>query len=362
MIEKSKIYTAADFERYHSGAMSVNEMHEIEKAALEDPFLADALEGYTYALSFENDIKQLKEKINEKQKKKNVFLITSITQSGWWRIVALFIIIAGAGYFFYKTNYKNKGNSLAKNEIKSIAQKKDSATINSDTNSITNDLAFENQQLPKDEGRKKNSLPANKPLSGKEVIANNKIDATASLPAPENQDKYYSDSIKLNLKSGEIKRASSPQYSLKGKVTNENGKPLAFATVENKSKNETAITDTTGRFSLPSPDSNATAIVSVIGYGTKKVALQKDKEPVITMNKSEANLDETVDAGVAQSKKLNDATTESKDFKSKVSGLTASPLSTFDNTEEFNDYLKKNVKPVLDENNSKLNGDVLLSF
>ena len=38
-------YTAADFERYHSGKMSAGEMHALEKAAMEDPFLADALEG-----------------------------------------------------------------------------------------------------------------------------------------------------------------------------------------------------------------------------------------------------------------------------------------------------------------------------
>ena len=176
MTEKNKKYNAADFERYHAGTMPDSEMHELEKAALEDPFLADALEGYTYTSSFGNDIKELKEKLNEKQKKKNVFFISSIAQSGWWRIAALFIIIAGVGYFFYKTNYKSKENSLAKNEVKSLPQKKDSIISNTDTTSIASDLAFENHQLAKDERRKKNTLPANKPLSGKETIANNKSD------------------------------------------------------------------------------------------------------------------------------------------------------------------------------------------
>ena len=56
MTEKNKKYTAADFERYYTGVMPVNEMHELERAALEDPFLADALEGYTCTPSFDNDI------------------------------------------------------------------------------------------------------------------------------------------------------------------------------------------------------------------------------------------------------------------------------------------------------------------
>ena len=38
-------YTAKDFERYHNGGMTAAEMHQLEKAALNDPMLADALDG-----------------------------------------------------------------------------------------------------------------------------------------------------------------------------------------------------------------------------------------------------------------------------------------------------------------------------
>ena len=50
-------FTAGDFERYHNGSMSPLEMHQLEKAAMEDPFLADALEGYEeiYFVVFSND-------------------------------------------------------------------------------------------------------------------------------------------------------------------------------------------------------------------------------------------------------------------------------------------------------------------
>ena len=46
-VEKNHIiYTAEDIQRYLSGGMSNAEMYVIEKAALDDPFLAEAIEGY----------------------------------------------------------------------------------------------------------------------------------------------------------------------------------------------------------------------------------------------------------------------------------------------------------------------------
>jgi hypothetical protein len=39
-------YTLTDIERYLQGNMTAAEMHAMEKAALKDPFLADAMEGF----------------------------------------------------------------------------------------------------------------------------------------------------------------------------------------------------------------------------------------------------------------------------------------------------------------------------
>ena len=91
-----KEFTAADIEKYWSGKLSTAEMHAMEKAAMDDPFLADALEGYANATTPDRDINYLKEKIEERVlaapvvsiKKKRVI---------WWRVAAAVIIIAGAG-------------------------------------------------------------------------------------------------------------------------------------------------------------------------------------------------------------------------------------------------------------------------
>lgn len=46
MTNDHKAYTAADIEAYWQGRLDARAMHALEKAALEDPFLADAMEGY----------------------------------------------------------------------------------------------------------------------------------------------------------------------------------------------------------------------------------------------------------------------------------------------------------------------------
>ena len=49
------IYSAADIQRYVQGKLSAREMHAMEKAALDDPFLADAMEGMQQAFDEHNE-------------------------------------------------------------------------------------------------------------------------------------------------------------------------------------------------------------------------------------------------------------------------------------------------------------------
>ena len=98
---------------------------------------------------------------------------------------------------------------------------------------------------------------------------------------------------------------------------------------------------------LPSPDSNTTAIVSAIGYETKKVTLQKDKEPVVAMNKSSGALQEVVVTGYGEKKKLKDTTSATQELKEKSFGCwrLSQPI-TLSKNEKFDQYLNENIKPV----------------
>ena len=49
----NNLFTSEDIRKYLAGKLSSAEMHAIEKAALEDPFLADAIEGMAIAIDQE---------------------------------------------------------------------------------------------------------------------------------------------------------------------------------------------------------------------------------------------------------------------------------------------------------------------
>jgi Gram-negative bacterial TonB protein C-terminal len=93
----NKNFNAADFERYHAGKMSAAEMHAIEKAAMEDPFLADALEGYAFAATPQQDLENLREKtFGKKTGGKAVPFIGE--NYSWLRVAAIVVFIAAGAW------------------------------------------------------------------------------------------------------------------------------------------------------------------------------------------------------------------------------------------------------------------------
>jgi len=91
-----KSYSATDIERYHNGQMTARERHALEKAALEDPFLADALEGYSFTTSPQEDLEEINRRIFQKTQAKKT--VPFIKRYSWVKIAALFLIVAGGGW------------------------------------------------------------------------------------------------------------------------------------------------------------------------------------------------------------------------------------------------------------------------
>ncbi|HEU4903786.1 MAG TPA: energy transducer TonB [Flavisolibacter sp.] len=120
-MSSQKTYTAKDVERYHRGGMSAAEMHLLENAALDDPALADMLEGYALASTPSADLQKLHKRLQQriKEEKKGGGVIFG---QPWLRIAALFVLIAGGVWLVVQTLSSNS-NSLAKND------ESDSATI-----------------------------------------------------------------------------------------------------------------------------------------------------------------------------------------------------------------------------------------
>ena len=168
-MEEDKKYNAADFERYHTGAMLPDEMHALEKAALADPFLADALDGYAYSIDAQKELSEIRESLKEKNKKKRLLSVTSLSSSMWWQVAAVFLVIAGVGYFLFQKSNRSYKASLAINQalVKQESQMNDSDVMRDDMASQETTVLKPNSIIGK------TSAPASKNIGPKQIAITN---------------------------------------------------------------------------------------------------------------------------------------------------------------------------------------------
>jgi hypothetical protein len=139
-------YTAKDFELYHSGKMSAHEMHRLEKAALDDPFLEDALEGYKITATPVADVHGLQAALDSRTDKGTVVHFAKRWTNGmWWKVAAMLILVIGFGWIIYNVSFINAPSDLAKvegNSDKSTSPITSNDTSeNSSLNTITEEVA-----------------------------------------------------------------------------------------------------------------------------------------------------------------------------------------------------------------------------
>src|SRR5450432_2429055 len=104
-------FTAADIEKYHKGLLSAKERHGLEKAALDDPFLADALEGYAVAgVDIPGDIAELKRRLAERAEGAKIIPLNKTRRTAFplLKVAAMIIVIAGAGLLVYQFAFTKK--------------------------------------------------------------------------------------------------------------------------------------------------------------------------------------------------------------------------------------------------------------
>ncbi len=94
-----------DIHRYYNGEMSKKEEHELEKAALSDPFLMEALEGFEGVdpKSIGTDLSQLTKQLKKANK-----------HSAWiYRAAATILVVSSVTLVFYLLNDSSQDASLA---------------------------------------------------------------------------------------------------------------------------------------------------------------------------------------------------------------------------------------------------------
>lgn len=318
MKENEKKYNAIDFARYHSGAMPPDEKHALEKAALEDPFLAETLDGYAYTKNLEKELREIKMRLDEKRKQKNTFPLFSRSHIIWWKIAAMLIVMAGTGYFIFFLNSKN--NPLAVKQ--DVAKRGNPATIfpiNSDTTASEGNLAFEK--------------------ASKEKENNN------SLKSPATSARSFTPSIE---------EAQNKEKKMREEENHAKEKSRTMTVSADKMKSaDIALNDSGERSFLRPPDTTALVAASPDVYDS-------NTGNTIAMNKIKSSLQEVAVTGYGTKKKSR----VSRALEGKVSGIAANISSPYlkEGKENFDQYITDNTIPVLDSSGKKLSANILLSF
>jgi hypothetical protein len=129
-----KTFTALDIEKYQQGLLSSKERHDLEKAALDDPFLADALEGYhSSPVNISADLTELKNRLAGKTEEKKAIPLQHTEGKRafpWLRVAAMLIAVAGAGLLVYQFAFNKQEDTniaqVSKAEEKNVPVAPDS--------------------------------------------------------------------------------------------------------------------------------------------------------------------------------------------------------------------------------------------
>jgi hypothetical protein len=190
-------YTAEDIRLYLEGKLTPAEMHALEKAALHDPFLADAIEGmrsYGNNEKFAGDVDELHMRLHQRTGRRKGSVAYSV--SLLLKVAAiLFIVVTGVAVILFTSKDTGSDSQLAATENvrqktsvpdTSAADAAASASILTDTNAQTL-AATKEHRKPVTPSRKK-SAPAESAQAEEERSA-----STPSAPAnsrkaePENR-------------------------------------------------------------------------------------------------------------------------------------------------------------------------------
>lgn len=412
---KIKLFTATDIEKYHKGLLSPKERHAMEKAALDDPFLADALEGYdSISVNATDDIAELKNRLaNRVEKNKSVRIPFPL-----WKIAAMIVLVAGAGLLVYQLGFNNKQLEIAEANKKAPTNTEVTKQTNIISDSLTTfnldstskDMAVQQSEkslphkkieqssnLVTTESSKRNEGTKDglvKELSEQTVQAataaaktddkeneskkslrnDNAFDKSTTTEKPSDyKAKEYALKKKVDADGDGINgffdknEAKSKQYNsnvknqspgfafktniFRGRVTDASNNPLPFTNITNLEDKVGTYTDARGYFTLTSPDSTLNVQVRSLGFETNNVQIINTKPE----NKILLEEDKSLSARVLDTVKRNTN-------RSRTASMILEEPEPLDGWSNYDTYLVNNLKVPESFRKKEGGGEVELSF
>lgn len=130
----------SDIEKYLRGELSPSEMHALEKEALNDPFLSEALEGIEHAGAdnFLYDLHRLNKSVHDRMRRKTRKSSKTIRMWGWTSAVAAtLLLLAVSGFLVVKIlkdqRARERSMKTAPDDTQHTAVKDSSAVASADS-------------------------------------------------------------------------------------------------------------------------------------------------------------------------------------------------------------------------------------
>lgn len=295
-------------EDYLDGKLDAKAMHFVERQALEDPFVAEALEGLKQSPKRKQTLsilqKQLYERISEKPIKRKLWGITtqrlSIAATATVAFIAVSIL-----FFMRETNRRNaevaarkeKGIVVQLDSTTAIAssQPKEDTAIQNSTRAALVDKAIAAAKTG-DLAKNTKINPSLERAERKIVAEKMASDNRAKAMKPVGFGNYKPNPVTLS----ETVVAPAPAYgsskiAFSGNVVNQsNGQPIQGAVVKLAGSKNVTATDAKGYFYLPA-DSNAKdkdLLINAIGFKELPVAGLQDPNAIKSALTGDKSLNE----------------------------------------------------------------------
>ena len=402
-------FTASDIERYHKGLMSPKERNALEKAALDDPLLADALEGYAQvADNMHEDLADLRKRLENRARKTLVVPVSdSKTSYSWWKVAAMIVVIIGAGLLVYQLVFNREYSELAEarnNSPATTVAKEDSiagsippggtAVISKEADSAGVGLISDDKKTDR-ENKNRRSKPTEvesagikanddsavnngalekqnekSPVSEPEVLANKEAvtDNPVSKQDVSTRDSRRKDNAPPVAADVEYRQARSKPNAaansiplnqgfasefnvFRGRVTDNNNNALPFSNITNLNDNIGTYSDARGNFVLTSPDSVLNVQIRSLGFETTNAQLL----PANQENKIQLEGDKSISANVLDTVKRNIN-------RSRDSHMILEEPEPADGWNNYDMYLANNLKIPESFKSKQRTGTVELTF
>lgn len=335
---------------YIRGARKGKEAHRLEKEAMRDPFLADALEGYSrVGNGADEQIEKLRRRIRARAvRKRNHAVVWSIAAS-------LLIGVCIGSYFLFQEKPLSDEARMAMEQAvhpKPLSvyeeEKKDELA-----EVVIKDSAGPSKKLISESKKKKMLAPSSEvPQIMTQELMEEALEAIIDDEPSAMDKKMVMRASVANDSSFNAKVAVVGK--VRGKVTDPSGEPLVGATVRVKGTNQGTISDENGDFTLKT-DGNRELSVDYIGYESVVLPVDTTKDLLIAMNVDDATLDEVVVVGYGSQPK---SSVTGAIMSLKMSGTPQPSIGR----KAFRRYLKENLVHPSDKECARAKGKVILTF